>query len=312
MGPTGPERAGGGGGGGGGGVAPPADGVAGGGGVSAGDIQSESSLMMREGYRRHVGEQSRACGVLEHVKALASSLMRVAITGSSGLIGSALRARLLRQGHDVVPVVRRVANAGRDQLGSGAGHARPDRPQWRGRRREPRRCRYRRPPVDRLLQASDPRQPDSRDHPDLRDDRPRRRRSTRAVVGIGHRLLRRSGRHGRRRDVARRHRLPGRGLHRMGGEHGRRRRSRRARRASAHEHGAGGAGRCTPQDAAALQARPRRPDRQRKAMGELDLDRRRGRRDRAPAQRRGVRTGQPRLAQPGDERRVRRARSATC
>ena len=38
--------------------------------------------------------------------------MRVAITGSSGLIGSALRTRLLRQGHDVVPVVRRGANAG--------------------------------------------------------------------------------------------------------------------------------------------------------------------------------------------------------
>jgi hypothetical protein len=47
---------GGGGGGGGGGDAPPADGVAGGGGVSAGDIQSESSLISREGYRRHVGE----------------------------------------------------------------------------------------------------------------------------------------------------------------------------------------------------------------------------------------------------------------
>ena len=38
--------------------------------------------------------------------------MRVAITGASGLIGSALRARLLRQGHDVVSIVRRVANEG--------------------------------------------------------------------------------------------------------------------------------------------------------------------------------------------------------
>lgn len=38
--------------------------------------------------------------------------MRVAITGASGLIGSALRARLLRQGHAIVPVVRRSANEG--------------------------------------------------------------------------------------------------------------------------------------------------------------------------------------------------------
>ncbi len=38
--------------------------------------------------------------------------MRVAITGSSGLIGTALSARLTRQGHDVVPVVRRDAAPG--------------------------------------------------------------------------------------------------------------------------------------------------------------------------------------------------------
>ena len=38
--------------------------------------------------------------------------MRVAITGSSGLIGSALNARLAGQGHDVVPVVRRDAAPG--------------------------------------------------------------------------------------------------------------------------------------------------------------------------------------------------------
>jgi hypothetical protein len=55
----GPDGTGGGGGGGGGGDAAPADGVAGGGEVSAGDIQSESSLIRREGYRRHVGEQPR-------------------------------------------------------------------------------------------------------------------------------------------------------------------------------------------------------------------------------------------------------------
>jgi hypothetical protein len=38
--------------------------------------------------------------------------MRVAITGSSGLIGSALRARLAKQGHDAIPIVRRDAAPG--------------------------------------------------------------------------------------------------------------------------------------------------------------------------------------------------------
>jgi uncharacterized protein len=38
--------------------------------------------------------------------------MRVGITGSSGLIGIALSARLSQQGHDVVPVVRREATRG--------------------------------------------------------------------------------------------------------------------------------------------------------------------------------------------------------
>ena len=45
-------------------------------------------------------------------KALALLTMRVAITGASGLIGSALRARLGGQGHDVVPLVRRPATRG--------------------------------------------------------------------------------------------------------------------------------------------------------------------------------------------------------
>lgn len=38
--------------------------------------------------------------------------MRVAVTGSSGLVGTALRARLESSGHTVVPVVRRAASAG--------------------------------------------------------------------------------------------------------------------------------------------------------------------------------------------------------
>jgi uncharacterized protein (TIGR01777 family) len=38
--------------------------------------------------------------------------MRVAITGASGLIGQALVSHLEREGHDVVPVVRRAASGG--------------------------------------------------------------------------------------------------------------------------------------------------------------------------------------------------------
>ncbi len=38
--------------------------------------------------------------------------MRIAITGSSGLIGTALRSRLVSEGHEVVRVVRRAAGAG--------------------------------------------------------------------------------------------------------------------------------------------------------------------------------------------------------
>ena len=110
----GPDGAGGGGGGG-----PPSEGAGGGGVQSPGAIQSESSLMMREGYRRRVRDEpraqefwntSRAFGVV--CMALALSTMRVAITGASGLIGSALRDRLGRQGHDVVPLVRRPATRG--------------------------------------------------------------------------------------------------------------------------------------------------------------------------------------------------------
>ena len=38
--------------------------------------------------------------------------MRIGITGASGLIGTALRARLTEDGHQVVPFVRRPAQAG--------------------------------------------------------------------------------------------------------------------------------------------------------------------------------------------------------
>ena len=67
------------------------------------------------------------------------------------------------------------------------------------------------------------------------------------------------------------------------------------------------------QDAAAVQARARRPAGLGQAVDELDRARRRGRRDPPRDRRRvGARPGQPRRAEPGHQRRVRRARSARC
>ena len=52
--------------------------------------------------------------------------MRIAITGASGLIGSALRRHLEGQGHTVVPVVRRPAGPGEIGWDPAAGHLDPD------------------------------------------------------------------------------------------------------------------------------------------------------------------------------------------
>ena len=64
-------------------------------------------------------------------------------------------------------------------------------------------------------------------------------------------------------------------------------------RSPAHRHRAVTAGRCAEEDAAAVQAGPRRQVRQRPAVAELDLARRRGGRHRAPADRRRARSGEP-------------------
>ncbi len=47
--------------------------------------------------------------------------MRIAITGSSGLLGTALRGRLTADGHDVVPLVRRDPGAGEVRWDPAAG-----------------------------------------------------------------------------------------------------------------------------------------------------------------------------------------------
>jgi uncharacterized protein len=51
--------------------------------------------------------------------------MRIAITGSSGLIGTALRERLTRSGHEIVRVVRRSAGAGEIEWDPDAGRLDP-------------------------------------------------------------------------------------------------------------------------------------------------------------------------------------------
>ena len=47
--------------------------------------------------------------------------MKIAITGSSGLLGTALRGRLTADGHDVVPIVRRAASEGEVSWDPAAG-----------------------------------------------------------------------------------------------------------------------------------------------------------------------------------------------
>ncbi len=78
-----------------------------------------------------------------------SPVMHVAITGASGLIGTALTSHLRRNGHQVTPLVRRTPRAGEIGWDPSAGRLEPDRSRTDRRDRAPRRCRHRRPPVDR-------------------------------------------------------------------------------------------------------------------------------------------------------------------
>lgn len=54
------------------------------------------------------------------------NLVRIAITGSSGLIGTALRDRLTSEGHQVVPMVRRTPAAGEIEWDPAAGRLNPE------------------------------------------------------------------------------------------------------------------------------------------------------------------------------------------
>ena len=113
--------------------------------------------------------------------------MRIAITGASGLIGTALSHRLTADGHDVVPVVRRAP--GDNEIGWSVDEQPHRRRRLRRhrRRRAPRGCRHRRQALDRRLQARDPRESHGRHGARREADHRGDRRSEGAAVGLGDR-----------------------------------------------------------------------------------------------------------------------------
>ena len=88
--------------------------------------------------------------------------MKIVISGSSGLIGSALVPALRAEGHEVLRLVRRTPKSA-DEAGwdPGAGSDRPRPPARRRGGDQPQRRRGRGPPLDEALQEEDPRQPRS-------------------------------------------------------------------------------------------------------------------------------------------------------
>ena len=240
--------------------------------------------------------------------------MKVLITGASGLIGSALVARLAAGGHDVVRLTRSEPR-GPDEFrwDPMAGEIDPAALDGRRRDRAPR-GRDRRGALDRGQEAAHPRQPRARHAPDRRD---RRRAASRGRACSCQRLRDRLLRRSRDEPVTEASPLgdgflagvvqdwesaadPARAagirvVHpRFGIVQSRRRR---------------GAARA----AAAVPARAGRPGRQRPPVRELGRDRRRGRGDRARARRRAP-VGPGQRDRPGSRSRTpnTRARSAAC
>ena len=116
------------------------------------------------------------------------------MTGSHGLIGSALLPRLRADGHRVVRLVRGAPEGSDDvQWDPDAEYHRRRRARGRRRGRAPRRRRHRRQEVDARTQAADPREP----HPGHRAPGPHPGRPPApaggAGLGLGGRVLRRTG-----------------------------------------------------------------------------------------------------------------------
>ena len=239
--------------------------------------------------------------------------MHVAVTGSCRLIGSALVKRLGADGHQVTRLVRRNPRPGEARWNpadgtietaalrdvdaavhlAGAGH--------------------RRPPLDRRVQAHAARQPHhehraARVH--ARRARPSRRRCCspdRRSATTARTATRSSTRPARRRRAS----WPTCAAMGSGDGCSRRRRHPRRRtcaRASCSSAQGGALKKQLPLYKLGLGGR----DRLGPAVAELDLDRRRGRRDRPPAAQRARGPGQPHGAEPGHAGATSPTRSARC
>ena len=196
--------------------------------------------------------------------------LRVLVSGASGLIGGALTAFLESGGHAVVRLVRRPpASAGEiawdpdrraDRRGC-AGRVRRGDPPGGGE--------HRRRPLDRGAQAPHPGEPRRVDRAALRRARRAAPATRGAGVCVGRRLLRRSGRHGRRVRAGRR-RIPGRGDVRLGA--GRRTGAGRGHPRRARSSGTGAQPQRGDAEAAAagVPRGRRRRGRQRQAADQLD------------------------------------------
>ena len=160
--------------------------------------------------------------------------VRVAVTGSHGLIGSALVERLSGLGHDVVRLVRGVAGPDDISWDPPSRSPRSVGPDRRRRRRQPRRRRDRRQAVDGRLQAADQGEPDASDDAAVGGDR--RGRGRTAACCCPARASTSTAIAATRSSTSGRHRATGscaevcRGV---GGQHGGRRGGRRAGRVPA-------------------------------------------------------------------------------
>ena len=173
--------------------------------------------------------------------------VRVAVTGSHGLIGTALLARAAgRRARGRAHRARRRPRAGEIGWDPRAGRLEPRVAGRSRRRREPGRRRHRRQAMERRVQAHGAGVADPGHHAARRHDGGPGRRPAGAAVRVGDRVLRRSRRRRARRDVGAGHRVPRRGRRGVGGGDGTGVGGRAPGRPPAHRHRAAPdtAGRC--------------------------------------------------------------------